>query len=119
MRRRNFRFLLILGGVWIGGGFLFYLSKERPKDPNPALRLKDDIIAETGPGDGGMEINGQIKRRESPDFDDNNDLSGLEDENSLGGGLQRNIILENSKNSVTTTKSGSNEIDWKVRKLVS
>ena len=31
MRRRNFRFLLILGGVWIGGGFLFYMSKEHHK----------------------------------------------------------------------------------------
>ena len=88
------------------------------QDTNPALRLKDDIIGETGLGDGALEINGQIKRRDSPDFDDNNDLSGLEDENNIGGGLQRDISLENSKGSITTTKSGSNEVDWKVNKLV-
>ena len=61
-------------------------------------------------------MNGQIKRRESPDFDDNNDLSGLEDENSIGGGLQRDISLDNSRGSITTTKSGYNEVDWKVNK---
>lgn len=60
-----------------------------------------------------------MKRREIADFDDNNDLSGLEDENSLGGGLHRDISLENSKDIITTTKSGSNDVDWKVNKVVS
>jgi len=113
MRRRNFRFLLILGGVWIGGGFLFYMSKEHHKESNPALRLKDDTIGESGFAGGRIEENGQIKRRESPDFDDQNDLSGLEDENIIGGGLQRDISLNKVKSIATTTRSGSNEVDWK------
>ena len=89
--------------------FLVYFQ-----DSNPALRLKDDIIAETGSGGGRIEENGQMKRRESPDFDDNNDISGLEDENIIGGGLQRDISLDKFKNIITTTKSGSDEVDWKV-----
>ena len=89
---------------------IFYLQ-----DPNPALRLKDDIIAESGLGVGPLETNnGQVKRRESPDFDDNNDLSVIEDENMVGGGLRRDIDIENIKNIVDTTKSSSNEVDWKV-----
>ena len=85
------------------------------QDPNPALRLKDDIIAESGLGVGPLETNnGQVKRRESPDFDDNNDLSVIEDENMVGGGLRRDIDIENIKNIVDTTKSSSNEVDWKV-----
>ena len=89
---------------------IFYLQ-----DPNPALRLKDDIIAESGLGVGPSETNnGQVKRRESPDFDDNNDLSVIEDENMVGGGLRRDIDIENIKNIVDTTKSSSNEVDWKV-----
>ena len=61
------------------------------------MRLKDDIISVTGSGGGRIEENGQIKRRESPDFDDNNDISGLEDENIIGGGLQRDISLDKLK----------------------
>ena len=81
------------------------------------MRLKDDIISETGSGGGRIEENGQIKRCESPDFDDNNDISGLEDGNIIGGGLQRDISLDKLKNIITTTKSGSDEVDWKVNKL--
>ena len=72
------------------------------------------MIVETGSGGGRIEENGQIKRRESPDFDDQNDLSGLEDENLIGGGLQRDISVDKFKNIITTTKSSSNEVDWKV-----
>ena len=84
------------------------------QESNPALRLKDDMIGESGFAGGRIEENGQIKRRESPDFDDQNDLSGLEDENIIGGGLQRDISLNKVKSIATTTRSGSNEVDWKV-----
>ena len=72
------------------------------------------MIGESGFAGGRIEENGQIKRRESPDFDDQNDLSGLEDENIIGGGLQRDISLNKVKSIATTTRSGSNEVDWKV-----
>ena len=42
------------------------------QESNPALRLKDDTIGESGFAGGRIEENGQIKRRESPDFDENN-----------------------------------------------
>ena len=84
------------------------------QDPNPALRLKDDIIAETGLGVGPVETNGSLKRRESPDFDDNHDISGIEDEDIGGGGLRRDISIDNLHNDIITTKSSSNEVDWKV-----
>ena len=32
----------------------------------------------------------------------------------VGGGLRRDIDIENIKNIVDTTKSSSNEVDWKV-----
>ena len=76
--------------------------------------MKDEIIGETGLGVGPIESNGSLKRRESPDFDDNNDISGLEDENMVGGGLRRDISIENLNNDIITTKSSSNEVDWKV-----
>ena len=71
------------------------------QESNPALRLKDDLIVETGSGGGRIEENGQIKRRESPDFDDQNDLSGLEDENLIGGGLQRDISVNKKVKSLS------------------
>ena len=76
------------------------------------------MIGESGFAGGRIEENGQIKRRESPDFDDQNDLSGLEDENIIGGGLQRDISLNKVKTIATTTRSGSNEVDWKVDILI-
>ena len=84
------------------------------QDPNPALRLKDEIIAETGQGTGKLESSGPLKRRESPDFDDNIDPAELEDERSVGGGLRRDISLGNEQNGIITTQSVSNEVDWKV-----
>ena len=98
---------------WLLLGLIFHAFAFQ--ESNPALRLKDDMIGESGFAAGRIEENGQIKRRESPDFDDQNDLSGLEDENIIGGGLQRDISLNKVKSIATTTRSGSNEVDWKQR----
>ena len=97
---------------WLTLGLIFHAFAFQ--ESNPALRLKDDMIGESGFAGGRIEENGQIKRRESPDFDDQNDLSGLEDENIIGGGLQRDISYNKVKSIATTTRSGSNEVDWKV-----
>ena len=101
---------------WLLLGLIFHAFAFQ--ESNPALRLKDDMIGESGFAGGRIEEDGQIKRRESPDFDDQNDLSGLEDENIIGGGLQRDISLNKVKSIATTTRSSSNEVDWKVNILM-
>ena len=64
-----------------------------------------------------MESSVPLKRRESPDFDDNIDPAELEDERSVGGGLRRDISLGNEQNGIITTQSVSNEVDWKVNSI--
>ena len=83
------------------------------QDPNPALRLKDDIIAESAPGNRNLESNGQLRTQINHITHENGDPSDVEDDGLVGGGgLKRDISI--GKSGIITTHSGANDIDWKV-----
>lgn len=42
--RRNLKFVLLMACVW-GGGLIYYINTGKQKESNPALRLKDEVIA--------------------------------------------------------------------------
>ena len=89
------------------------------QDPNPALRLKDEIIAAPGPRPTGVYLDVHLGLHDSHNsIHENGDLSVLEDNELMGGGggggLKSDVKIGSGSNGITTIQSGSSAIDWQV-----